>query len=77
MGGEIIQGYWRVKAAEEDLSSGSAGGSSLDFDTPLEELPGVQWPLSRSKLNYLYMINYIIYILCKIYNMYVYAKIHD
>ncbi|CAL1170546.1 unnamed protein product [Cladocopium goreaui] len=38
VGGEIIQGYWRVKAAMNDLSSGSAAGSSLDFDTPLEEI---------------------------------------
>ncbi|CAK9110150.1 unnamed protein product [Durusdinium trenchii] len=38
VGGDIIQGYWRVKASSEDLSSGSAGGSSLDFQTPLDEI---------------------------------------
>eukprot|EP00434_Breviolum_minutum_P003502 symbB.v1.2.003078.t1/scaffold169.1/size288995/6 len=38
VGGKIIQGYWRVKADVSDLTSGSAAGSSLDFQTPLEEI---------------------------------------
>ncbi|OLQ07173.1 hypothetical protein AK812_SmicGene9511 [Symbiodinium microadriaticum] len=38
VGGEIIQGYWRVKADSEDLSSGSAAGSRLDFAIPREAI---------------------------------------
>eukprot|EP00403_Amphidinium_massartii_P046724 CAMPEP_0178459134 /NCGR_PEP_ID=MMETSP0689_2-20121128/47947_1 /TAXON_ID=160604 /ORGANISM="Amphidinium massartii, Strain CS-259" /LENGTH=914 /DNA_ID=CAMNT_0020085549 /DNA_START=47 /DNA_END=2793 /DNA_ORIENTATION=+ len=39
IGGEIIHGYWRLKASSEELSSGTGFGSSrLDFNIPRAEL---------------------------------------